>query len=73
MIIDFQGDLTVDTVRSYLRKDGSSAAKAVLNKLADEKNVSDMMIVLADCLIEPLRAAATEAIVTEQLQTYAES
>ena len=62
LILDFQGDLTLDMVRDYLRDDNSPEARAVLSKLVEERGVSEMMIVLADCLQEYLATGITSDV-----------
>jgi hypothetical protein len=73
MILDFQGDLTLEMVRDFLREDDSREARALLSKLVADRGVSDMMITLADCLQESIRAGITEDVVREQVRMYAES
>jgi hypothetical protein len=73
MILDFQGDLTLDMVRDFLREDDSREARALLAKLVEDRGVSDMMITLADCLQDSIKAGITEETVREQVRTYAES
>ena len=73
MILDFQGDLTLEMVREFLRDDDSREGRALLNKLVEDRGVSDMMITLADCLQEYIRTGINEEVVREQVRTYAES
>lgn len=73
LIIDFQGDLTVAKVRELLAGDDSRDAKALLAKLVADRKVEDMMLVLADCLLEPVQRALTDDVVREQLRMYSES
>ena len=73
MILDFQGDLTLDMVREFLREDDSREARALLGKLVEDRGVSDMMITLADCLQDYLRSGISDEVVREQIRTYAES
>jgi hypothetical protein len=73
VIIDFQGDLTVAKVRELLAGDDSRDAKTLLTKLVAEKKVEDMLLVLADCLLEPVQKALTDEVVREQLRMYSES
>jgi hypothetical protein len=73
MILDFQGDLTLEMVRDFLREDDSREARALLSKLVADRGVSDMMITLADCLQESLRSGINEDTVREQVRMYAES
>jgi hypothetical protein len=73
MILDFQGDLTLDMVRDFLREDESREGRALLAKLVEDRGVSDMMITLADCLQDYLKSGISEDVVREQIRTYAES
>jgi hypothetical protein len=73
LMIDFQGDLTVAKVRELLAGDDSREVKTLLAKLVAEKRVEDMVLVLADCLLEPVQRALTDDLMREQLRMYAES
>ena len=73
LMIDFQGDLTVGKVRELLAGDDSRDAKALLAKLVAEKSVEDMIIVLADCLLEPVQHALTDEVMREQIRMYSEA
>jgi hypothetical protein len=73
LILDFQGDLTLDMVRDFLRDDDSREGRALLAKLVEDRGVSDMMITLADCLQDYLRSGINDDVLREQIRTYAES
>ena len=73
ILIDFQGDLSVAKVRELLAGDDSRDAKALLTKLVVDRKVEDMLVVLADCLTEPVQKALTEEVMREQLRMYSES
>ncbi len=73
LILDFQGDLTLDEVRDYLRDDNSAEARALLAKLVEDRGVSDMMITLADCLQDHIKVGISEQVLHEQIRTYADS
>jgi hypothetical protein len=73
MILDFQGNLTLDMVREFLRDDDSRESRALLSKLVEERGVSDMMITLADCLQEYVRTGISDEVLRDQLRTYIES
>jgi hypothetical protein len=73
LMIDFQGDLSVAKVRELLAGDDSRDAKTLMAKLVAEKKVEDMILVLADCLLEPAQKAMTDEVMREQLRMYAES
>ncbi len=73
LILDFQGDLTVELVRDFLKDDDTRDARQLLAKLVADGGVNEMMLVLADCLLEPVQAALTDPVVRENLRMYAES
>lgn len=73
LMLDFQGDLTIELVRDFLRHDDSRDARSLLTKLAEDKSTSDMMITLADCLKEYIRTGISEDVVREQIRMYTES
>lgn len=73
LYLDFQGDVSMDTVRDFLREDDSKEARALLKKLIEEKGVEDMLISLADVLKENLASGIDEDVIHDQLNTYADS
>jgi len=73
LMIDFQGDLSVGKVRELLAGDDSRDAKLLLAKLVADRKVEDMMLVLADCLLEPVQKALSNDVVRDQLRSYADS
>ena len=73
IMLDFEGDLTLDMVRDYLRDDDTREGRALLAKLVEDRGVNDMMITLADCLKEYIRTGINEETVREQIRTYTES
>jgi hypothetical protein len=73
LMIDFQGELTIGHVRELLAGDESRDAKQLLAKLVAEQKVEDMMLVLADCLLDPVQRALDDDLMRAQIRTYAES
>jgi hypothetical protein len=73
MYLDFQGEISLDTVRQFLRGDESREARAVLAKLIEDKGVDDLLLTLADCLKDHIRSGVNEDVVREQLTLYADS
>jgi hypothetical protein len=71
--LDFQGDVSMERVRSFLRDDDSREARALLNKLIEDKGIEDMLITLADCLREQIRSGIQEEGIREQLNLYSDS
>jgi hypothetical protein len=73
MFLDFQGNLTLDMVREFLRDDDSRESRALLNRLVEDRGVDDMLTTLADCLQDVIKTGISEDVVREQLRTYSES
>ena len=73
MYLDFQGEISLETVKNFLREDDGKDSRQLLNKLIEEKGVDDMLITLADCLQDSLRTGIHDDVVREQVRTYAES
>ena len=73
LYLDFQGDISVDKVREFLREDDSREARALLSKIIEEKGVDELLLALADCLKEQLSRGITEKTVRDQLALYTES
>jgi hypothetical protein len=73
LILDFKGEITLDTVRGFLREDDGREARQLLAKLIEEKGVDDMLVTLADCLREHIQTGVNERVVREQLMTYSDS
>jgi len=73
MYVDFQGEISLDQVRQFLRGDDSRESKALLQKLIEDKGVDDLLITLADVLKESIRTGINEQVVKEQLVMYSDS
>jgi len=73
MYLDFQGEISLDAVRQFLRGDESREAKALLAKLIADKGVDDLLLTMADCLKEHIRPGINEQTVREQLSLYSDS
>ena len=73
MYIDFQGEISLDAVRQFLRGEESRESKQLLQKLIDDKGVDELLITLADCLKDHIRTGVSEQVVREQLNVYSDS
>lgn len=73
MQLDFQGEITLDTIRQFLREDDSREARKLLGRLIEDQGVDDMLITLADCLKDYIRTGISEEVVSEQLRLYSDS
>src|SRR5687767_3248306 len=73
LYFDFQGDITMEKVREFLREDDSREARQLLSRIIEEKGVDDLLITLADCLKEQIRNGVNENTIREQLAVYSDS
>lgn len=73
LILDFQGELSLETIREMLKDDDSRDSRLLLTKLVADGGANEMMLVLADCLIEPAQNALTDNVMRENLRMYSES
>lgn len=73
LILDFQGDLSLEVIREFLKDDDSRDSRQLLAKMVADGGVDDMMLVIADCLVEPVREALTNDVMRENLRMYSES
>jgi hypothetical protein len=73
MYLDFQGEISLDTVRQFLRNDDNRDARQLLQKLIEDKGVDELLLTLADVLKDHLRSGVSEDVVREQLVLYSES
>ncbi len=71
--LDFQGDISLDKVRTFLREDDTREARRLLGKLIDDQSVEPMLITLADCLKEYIETGIRPETVSEQLRFYSDS
>lgn len=73
LILDFQGDLDLEMAREFLKDDDSKEARALHARLVADGGVSEMLVVLADCLKEYLSQGIDGQVVREQLRLYVEA
>jgi hypothetical protein len=73
MYLDFQGEISLETVRQFLRSDDSREARQLLQKLIEDRGVDELLLTLADVLKDHLRSGVSEEVVREQLVLYSES
>ena len=73
MIIDFEGEVTTDAIRGFLRKDEGPVARALLQKIIEDKGIDDLVIALADVLKANVTNGIDTTLIREHLVTYSES
>lgn len=73
LILDFQGDLNLEMCREFLKDDDSREARQLLAKIVQDKGTNEMILILADCLVEAVQNALTDDVMREQLRMYSES
>ena len=71
--LDFQGDIDIDTVRDFLRKDDNHESRQLLQKLNQDGTVDDLLLTLADVLKPMITRGITDQVVREQINEYADS
>jgi hypothetical protein len=71
--IDFQGEISMDEVRQFLRDDDSREARKLLGKLIEDQGLDDMLITMADCLKDHMRNGINEQTIGDQLRIYSDS
>ena len=71
--LDFEGSITIEQVRQFLREDDSREARVLLSKLIEDKGVDELLVTVADCLKEYIASGISEDNVREQLNLYSES
>jgi len=73
LYLDFQGDISLETVRSFLREDDSPEARRLLAKIIEENGVDEMLLTLADCLKDNISTGIRPDVVDDALNMYSES
>lgn len=73
MILDFDGELNVDTLTKFLADDDSTLARDVRARFAAENGADDFLIVMCDCLRDYIRTGITADKVKTQVSVYIES
>ena len=73
LFVDFQGGVSLDAVRDYLREDDSPEARRLLTKVIEDGCVDDMLSTVADCLKDGIATGITPDVVDDALCMYAES
>ncbi len=73
LYLDFQGDISLETVRSFLREDDSPEARRLLAKIIEENGVDEMLLTLADCLKDNISTGIRPDVIDDALNMYSES
>lgn len=73
LYLDFQGDISLETVRGFLREDDGPEARRLLSKIIEEDGVDELLITLADCLKDNLSTGIQKEVVHDALNMYADS
>lgn len=73
MFVDFQGELSVEKLKELLAGDDSRDGRNLLARVTRDQGTNDMMVALADCLLEVVQKALTDEVMREQLRAYVEA
>lgn len=73
VFVDFQGELSVEKLKELLAGDDSRDGRNLLARVTRDQGTNDMMVALADCLLEVVQKALTDEVMREQLRAYVEA
>ena len=73
IIIDFDGAVTTDSVRAFLRKDDSADARILLQRIIEDNGIDELLLALADCLTMNLGTGISPDTLVEHLASYSDS
>ena len=73
LIFDFEGEVTADAFRAFLREDNSGEARALMQKIIEDNGIEELLITLADCLTSNLATGITPEVINQQLIAYSEA
>ena len=73
IIFDFEGEVTAESVRAFLRQDNNGEARGLMQKIIEDKGIDELLLTLADCLTANLATGITPDVIKEHLTSYAES
>ena len=73
LIFDFEGEVTADAFRAFLREDDGAEARALMQKIIEDNGIDELLITLADCLTANLATGITPKVIREHLTAYSES
>jgi hypothetical protein len=71
--IDFQGDISLEQVRDFLRRDDSHEARLLLTKLNQDGSVEDFLLTIADVLKPYVQRNINEQALREEIIQYSEA
>ena len=72
-MIDFAGDISMDKALEHLRADDDPTARALLQRIVQDRRMDDLLLTVSDCLKDHLREGITEDLLSQQLTNYVES
>jgi hypothetical protein len=73
MIFDFEGEVTADNLRAFLRDDTSPEARSLMQKIIEDNGIDELLLTLADCLTTNLASGITPDVIRQHLVVYSES
>ncbi|MCK9524204.1 MAG: hypothetical protein M0R76_14365 [Proteobacteria bacterium] len=73
LFVDFQGEVTTDAVRAFLRHDESADSRALLQKIIEEKGIDELLEVLADLLTQEIAKVLDAPTIRGHLINYSEA
>jgi len=73
LMFDIKGEVTSEVVRAFLRKDDSPEARALLQKIIEEKGIDELLDTLVECLTQDIARLVDTQTVKGHLANYSEA
>jgi hypothetical protein len=73
LYFDFEGEVTAETLREFLRSDDSGDSRALMQKIMEDNGIEELLLTLADCLTADLATGITPKTIRSHLVAYLES
>ena len=73
LILDFDGEVSMDIINRLLREDDTPEAGDLRARLFAERGPEDFLVVTADCLREHILYGIDSELIQEQIQLYLEA
>jgi hypothetical protein len=73
LILDFDGEVTLENVQRFLETDKSPLARDLKARVAQDRDVGEFLVPLADCLRPFIAQGLTPERVREQVQAWVEA
>ena len=73
LMLDFDNGVSLDAIMRLLETDKSPLARDLRSRLANERDVGDLLVPMADCLRPFITGGINSDRIREQLQAWVEA